>query len=340
MMISNRCQSLEDIDRLKLAIFQQDWWLTIARGSACLKEVQVHDANGVVVGRLVYIVQYGFLGIPLGSGPHLSRVSGPILGNNLRDEEKAIIINELIRKLPNISFTFTIAEDAPDAHLIRQAFKSAGFACFEQLNYSQPPEDVINRLGKKVREHIKQAHSKLDIINIDSNQFINFYLANLEIYDKKKCYFPLKVAEKIINISVRRDPAQARIIAASRKIPNGSAEQSVIDAAICIVWDDERCYYWLSTRRKESHPDAIKLLIVAAMKHASNLGLIFDADGVNTPGARRLFKTIFRMTTEEKRYIFTRTSTWSRLYEYCRYFGVPKLNKLQIGITTRWLWLL
>jgi hypothetical protein len=72
----------------------------------------------------------------------------------------------------------------------------------------------------------------------------------------------------------------------------------VLDAAICIVWDKERCYYWLSTHRKDSHPDAIKLLITAAMKYASKMGLIFDADGVTTPGSERLYKTIFKMPNE------------------------------------------
>ena len=86
----------------------------------------------------------------------------------------------------------------------------------------------------------------------------------------------------------------------------------------------------MSTRRKESHPNAIKLLIVAAMKHASKLGLIFDADGVTTPGTERLYKTIFRMPNEEKRYIFTRTSRLSHLYETHRY-KIEKLRRVAIA---------
>jgi hypothetical protein len=108
---------------------------------------------------------------------------------------------------------------------------------------------------------------------------------------------------------------QARIIAASKKRSGQPSEQPVIEAAICIVWDNECCYYWLSTHRKEAHPDAIKLLIVEAMTHARKLGLIFDADGTDTPGTQRLFGTIFGMPNEEKRYVFTYTSRWSQLYE-------------------------
>jgi hypothetical protein len=330
-VISESDQPFEDMDRLRLTIFQQYWWLKIARGSARLKEVQVRDPNGVVIGSLPYIVQRNALGIPSGRGPHLSRVGGPIVCNNLSDEEKTIVFDRLIRKLPNISFTFSISEHIPDARLVREAFKYAGFECFEQINYSQPPEDAIGRLGKKLREHIRQAHKKLDIISISPGDFINFYRANLEAADQKNSYFPLEVAGELIDTCTNSEPKQARILAASKKRPEQSSDKPVLDAAICIVWDKERCYYWLSTRLKESHRDAIKLLIAEAMKHASKLGLIFDADGVTTSGTERLYKTIFRMPNEEKRYIFTRTSRWSQLYEDHRY-KIDKLRRVAIAL--------
>jgi hypothetical protein len=47
-----RIHCFEDIDRLKLTIFQQDWWLKVAKGSARLKEVRSYGANGAVIGRL------------------------------------------------------------------------------------------------------------------------------------------------------------------------------------------------------------------------------------------------------------------------------------------------
>jgi hypothetical protein len=280
-----------------LSIFQQDWWLKIAKGSARLKEVQVYGTNGAIIGSLKYIVRRNVLGISWGGGLHLSHISGPIACKNLSDEEKTIVFGRLFKKLPIMSFTFSIAEYTPDASLIRQAFERARFECFEHLNYSQPPEDITSRLGTKLREHIKQAHNKLNIINIDADEFINFYQANLSAADKKS-YFPLEVAKKLIAIGIKRERPQARIIAVSRKRPERSSEERGIDAAICIVWDSERCYYWLSTRRKDSHPDAIKLLIVIAMKHAEELGLIFDVYCPDTSGSHRLFKTIFRMPNE------------------------------------------
>jgi hypothetical protein len=332
-MSSIHCLSFDNVDQFDLAIFQQDWWLRIARGSAPLKEVRVHGSNGAVVGSLSYIVQHNALGIATGASPHLSRVSGPIIDKNLSDQEMTDVVARLIAKLPNISFTFSISEHAPNACLIRQAFKCAGFDCCEQVNYSQPPADQANRLGAKLSEHIKQAHKKLNVVSIDPDRFISFYHDNLKAVDNKKSYFPLEVAKELITISMNRAPPQARILAASRKEPETPCGIPIIDAAICIVWDSERCYYWLSTHRKDSHPDATKLLIVKAMTHARRLGLVFDADGANTPGTQRLFKVIFRMPNEERRYIFTRASKWSQLYQRHRSkFDTVKKFAITLGL--------
>jgi hypothetical protein len=326
-------QSPDDADRPRLTIFQQDWWLQIAKGSAPLKEVKVLGPTGGVVGSLKYIVQRNAVGISFGGDPLLSRVNGPFVSDNLSDADKTIVLAQLIERLPNISFMFSISEHAPNADLIKEAFNYAGFECVEQLNYSQPPENTSTRLGKSLREHLKQAGNKLDVIDIISSQFINFYQANLQAYGNRS-YFSLEIARELINASMKRQPPQARIIAACRKGAGRSGGSPVIDAAICIVWDNERCYYWLSTRRRESHPDAIKLLIVTAIKHAERQGLIFDSDGINTPGAKRLFRTIFRMPNEEKRYIFTKHSGIHKIYEAHR-TAIDKVKKAATAMRLR-----
>ena len=249
-MTMDVCQPFADMDQLRSTIFQQNWWLQIARGSASVEEVQVLSQTGVVVGRIQYIVERNVIGIPLGRDPRLTRVGGPIVSDDLSDADKSIVLAQLIEKLPNISFMFTMSEHTPNAHLIRQAFKYAGFECFEQLNYSQSPENIANSLGKKLRAHVKQASNKLDVIDIDPVKFINFYQTNL-LADDKRCYFPLETARDLIATCIAHKPPEARIIAACKKVTERPLEQPVIDAAICIVWDDERCYYWLSTRRSE-----------------------------------------------------------------------------------------
>jgi hypothetical protein len=318
------------MDRPKLSIFQQDWWLKRARGSARLREVQVRGANGDVVGGLTYIIQRNIIGIKTATSPHLSRIGGPILGNDLSDTEKSRVLDRLIEKLPNISLNFSISEHMPNSLVIRWAFERAGFECLEQINYSQPPDELL-KFGAKLREHIKQASSKLDFVDIDPDKFINFYQNNLKSTEHKRSYFPFTVAKDLIHVSMNRIPPQARIIAVSRKNQKSVYEQ-LVEAAICIVWDSERCYYWLSTRRNNSHPDAIKLLIYSAMKHAHKLRLVFDADGANTLGNQWLFKTIFGMRNEEKRYIFIRTSKLSELYDSQR-ATIDKIKRFMTQIS-------
>ena len=256
-MLSEPIKPFEEADLYRLSIFQEDWWLKIAKGSARLNEVQVLGANGVVIGRLTYIVQRNALGIPAGRSPLLSQIGGPIVCNTLSDERKLFVLARLIEKLPKISFAFSIAEHTPNARLISHAFNCAGFECFEQTNYSQPPDDVISRLGTKLREHIRQAHNKLEVISIDPDVFATFYRNNLAD-NNKKSFFSLQIASDLIAACMTRKPPQARIIAVRKK---STARPPAIDAAICIVWDKERCYYWLSTRRMDSHPDAIKFLL-------------------------------------------------------------------------------
>jgi hypothetical protein len=114
---------------------------------------------------------------------------------------------------------------------------------------------------------------------------------------------------------LNREPPQARIIAAVQRKSTATSALPEVDAAICIVWDSERCYYWPSTHRYKCHPDAVKFLIATAMKHAAKLELVFDVDGCNTPGTKNLFKTILKIPNDEKRFVFVRTSQLSKLYE-------------------------
>ena len=108
---------------------------------------------------------------------------------------------------------------------------------------------------------------------------------------------------------------QVRAIAAKKRIV-GSLDNRPFDAAIACAWDERRYYYWLSTRRHHSdgnaedkaNPDAIKVLILRAMSHAQEKGLIFEADCVKL-GDNHLFGTILKLQKEESRNVFTRY-TW------------------------------
>ena len=75
----------------------------------------------------------------------------------------------------------------------------------------------MGRLGKKLREHIKQAQKKLDVINICPDDFIDFYRTNLNASDKRNSYFPLEVAIELIDICINSEPKQALIFAAKAR---------------------------------------------------------------------------------------------------------------------------
>jgi hypothetical protein len=160
-------------------------------------------------------------------------------------------------------------------------------------------------------------------MEINSEDFISFYRANLKASGRAP-YFPLDIVQVQDFIAKGICRGQVRVIAAQRKMDKTeSVNDFVYDAAVACAWDEERYYYWLSTRRHADrvdshrpppHPDAIKLLIVKAMSHAEQLGLTFDADGATTPGRSHLYKDILSLHEEETRDVFERITFFARLF--------------------------
>src|SRR5271154_1299899 len=106
------------IDQSGLSVFQQSWWVGIARGAARYVEGQVFE-DGVVVGSLPYIERKNGLGIPWGISPHWSHLGGPVVSQLLSDEEKANVLRQLIAQLSRkTSFHFVCSPHANDADLI------------------------------------------------------------------------------------------------------------------------------------------------------------------------------------------------------------------------------
>jgi hypothetical protein len=199
----------------------------------------------------------------------------------------------------------------------------AGFTHTKQVNYVRRPGtlDVMGGLKSKHRTHIKAAAKRMEIIELSAEDFVNFYESNLETLGRNS-YAPLAIVKHLITVGAERK--QIRVIAARRRrVQKDSTFTSNVphDAAIACAWDKERYYYWMSTRRRHlsysqqnpPHPDAIKLLAMNAMHHAQSLGLIFDADGVTTPGSDHLYKQIFGLKEEEARDVFTRSALPPRL---------------------------
>jgi hypothetical protein len=311
--------AIEGIDQSSLPVYQQSWWVGIARGSARYIEAQVFK-DGVLVGSLPYIERRNGIGITWGISPHWSHLGGPIVSQALSDEGKTNVLRQLIAQLPrktSFIFHFVCSSHAKDVGLIRQAFINAGFKHSTQITYSQTPEDtdVMSRLNSKHRSHIRSADKILEVREIGADEFTSFYETNLKAAGLIS-WAPLNVARDLIVKGREVDAPQVSVIAA-RKRKKGSP----YDAAIACAWDKKRYYLWLTTRRRPSdnssdkpHPDAIKLLIVKATEHAQNLGLTFDVDGVIAQGHEKLYKEILKVPNMELRDVFDRARGLTRLF--------------------------
>lgn len=303
-----------------LPVFQQKWWVEIARGTAHLNEAQVVEGS-IVVGRLPYAVQRNRAGFKCGGLFDWTHMGGPVISQNLSGEARAKVLHQLLAQLPrNVSLSFVFRPATPDPELVREAFEAAGFERSTVITYSQPPnaESIINRLSRKHAKHIFSADRRLEVIDISAERFIKFYEANLKEAGKIS-NSPLGVAHDLIAAGGERKPPQVRVMAA-RKRPQkavnisllANSEEDILDAAIACAWDNERYYLWMLTRRRNAgqggkpHPDAVKLLVVKAMEHARSLGLIFDSDGVGSVGSGQFYDKILKLPDIEIRDVYER----------------------------------
>ncbi|WP_158750827.1 hypothetical protein [Acidobacterium sp. S8] len=320
---------LPGIDQSDLPIFNQDWWIEAACGSSRYRELKVFDGN-VVVGRLPYIISRNRKGFSWARDPHWSHLGGPIVDEQLSRKQQAEVLQSLLEQLPRwSSVDFICNPNVSYADLVRTAFKNAGFEHRTELTYVRHPNntDVMETRKSKHIGHIKRAAKRLDCLEINAEEFVRFYAANLWTQEKRS-YSSLDAMRSLIEEGTSR--AQMRAIAARARPPEDEAlpERPNVphDAAIVYVWDKFRCYYWLSTRRvvpadssdPKPHPDAIKFLGVKAMEHAQAMNLIFDTDGVTTPGTENLYRNMFGLREEETRDVFSRTTASHRLLRKCR----------------------
>jgi hypothetical protein len=316
--------------RSDLSVFSQDWWLDIARTSSDFREVKVVRGNRIV-GRLPFVIWRNRLGLSCGQDPYWSHLRGPILEEGLERPAQAEVIGLLLEQLPRwTSYSFVCDPNLAYADLVRNAFRDAGFEHSTQITYVRFPgeTDVLDSRKRKHRGHIKRAAKSLACVDISANEFVQFFEANLKRKGKRS-YAPIGDLLRLIEEAIGRGCARAiaaRPHQGDEGNESGEGGRGPYDAAIIYLWDSSRCYYWLSTHRvflggnpaDRPHPDAIKLLAVKAMEHAQEMNLIFDADGVVTPGADNLYRNIFALKSEQRRDVFKRWNALERIYQTSR----------------------
>jgi hypothetical protein len=314
-----------DRGRLDLSVFHQGWWHDIARRFPGYCELKVARGERTV-GRLPFVLWRNRLGLTFGQDPYWAHLGGPIVDEDLSSEEKSKVLRGLIQQLPRrASFSFVCDPTLSYADLVRKALFDAGFEHSSQITYVRLPEDgdVLSERKRKHRGHIKRAAKCLECVDLTANEFVEFFETNLKERGKRS-YAPLKMLPQLIQQTIERGCGRAVAARLNTGETSGSTESRLpYDAAIVYIWDDRRCYYWLSTHRVASgedttgkpHPDAVKLLMVNAIEHAQSMNLVFDADGVVSPGADHLYRNILGLKIEERRDVFRRLNIVERIYQ-------------------------
>jgi hypothetical protein len=303
-----------------LSIFQQPWWLELAKGDSQFRELSVRR-YGTVVGCLSFIVVADKLGNKLGLPPIWSHLGGPVVSQALAPKDRAEVMRQLIMQLPgNTSFKFVCSPADENAELARSEFERAGFVRTTETTYLEYPADlgILERLTGESRRQISSSAKTLEVFDIEADEFIAFYDANLKAAEKRS-YATLEGAHNLIVRGKSSEPARTRVIAARRREPGAP-----LDAAIACAWDSKRYYLWLITYRAASndapkpHPHAVKLLILLGTEDARSRGLIFDADGAATRGSETLYRDRLKFPHSELRDVYTRDTRWHTLYKKFR----------------------
>jgi hypothetical protein len=330
------CQPTAGTSPYDLAVFQQPWWLEIAKRGEDYREFVVRKC-GKIVGSLGFVVATNKAGNRLGFPPIWAHLGGPVLDQSLNHIEKAEALRRLMVQLPrNISFKFVCSPDTADAGAIRQEFRRAGFECSSETTYLQYPDDkgILERLTGESRRQIASASKRLRVTDLGADDFIAFYEANLATAGKSS-YASLQIARDLIVRGLEAEIPQVRVIAA-KKMAGGAP----LDAAIAYAWDSKRYYLWMVTHRCYSHglhdkphPHAGKLLILIGTEDARNRGLIFDADGATTDGNETLYRDRLKFPHVEFRDVFIRDTRLHKLYKQLK----PRL-RAQSARLKGWPW--
>ena len=153
------------------------------------------------------------------------------------------------------------------------AFRIAGFRFGVENTFLVDCRDTRTALWEamrdKTRNLVRRAAEKLTVREeTDAAAFAAFYVENLE---GATCAFDPGVIEPLYRALSAH--GQGKLMAAY----DGAGRKH---AEIQIVWDEERCYFHLSTRdRRIADLGAVSLLVWTAIEEAQRRNLVLDLDG-------------------------------------------------------------
>jgi hypothetical protein len=320
-----------------LPVYMQEWLTELSAGCNNTQKTVIIE-NGKPLGSFAFSLRRNGIGMKQGYNLPWARLNGVSISEDVSETRRVEITRQLIRQLPkNVSLFLTLANE-----LDYKLFLSEGFESIAEENYSIAPDrlkSLFDSFSKMTKRHIKQAERDLIVSTTTPEAFIAIYEADLARRGRRP-YAPLGIAREILTEGLRR--GQARIFTANRR------DTREVEATIACLWDDERYYYWMTTRRLPSddqikpHPGAIKLLLWSAIQDAATKGLHFDFDGAGTDsshaGKTRLYSGLGAQLSV--RYAVTRETKLERILGHFRQpvkfllrmtFG--KLKTLKINLT-------
>ncbi len=289
-------------DPLVPMVFHNRWWLDAATGGRW-EEIEVR-ADGAVA-RLPYVVVREWPGYRVCTMPPMTHSLGWAVDLGVPAGPEATVrhvevTRMLARRLAGFSgFHHKLGPQVTDTF----AFGQAGYATSVQFTFEiapQPEEATWRAMRDKTRNVIRRAGERMMVDNaIDPEAFLAFYEANLR-------------HRNLVNTA----PRMAQVCAAALAHDSGRFylarnDRRGLEAAVLIVWDHRTAYYLLATRAPTADNGAISLLIWHAIRDAHARGLLFDFDGVGTPGSRLLFTGFGGVITP--RYIVSRYSPGIRV---------------------------
>jgi Acetyltransferase (GNAT) domain len=302
-------------DALTPTIFHEAWWLDAATGGNF--DVVEVSLSGRVVGRLPFTVtkRYGMKMIRM---PVITYFLGPAIDEgegslNTRFLKRLEITRELLGKLPRASWQYVKCHSGVSDVI---AFQEAGFRTYVQFTHEIEPDpvDVLwQQLRNKTRNVIRKAEDEFSVCELsDPAEFLRLYHHNLRSREVDNG-IDATLCKKIISASLERQ--RGRLLAVRDK-------NNQIAAANFCAWDDNSCFYLLSTRGDNSGNSPISLLLWEAIKESARRGLVFDFAGLGDKGSI-LFYSGFGASISA-RYVAVRSRVMARVVTELKLFLGPE----------------
>lgn len=289
-------------------IFHEPWWLEIASNGA-YQEALV-SSDGVIVGRLPYLLGRRIGGQTTLTMPAMTHVLGPALANmsgSTRSLRRFNITRDLIEQLPQASHVwFRLHRGISDT----LAFEAADFATGVDYTTEVAPdskENLWQQMRDKTRNVIRRAQESLTVEQLlDPEPFLDFYDRNLRARGLRN-HYDRRIYGKLITESLHRGVGRILVTRDST---------GVAKSGIFTIWDRDSEYYLMSTRTPNSQNGATSLLIWTAIQHAALSGLTFNTDGLDSK-TNLLLLTGFGGTIKPRYFVRT-TSTMFQVVRYAK----------------------